>query len=69
MKKEDWEKKLIANNIHSDSVKKYRSEICRNHGFRSVADIPYGMADDLICIIETYIEIMTDVALNGWGDY
>ena len=66
MKTEDWEKKLIASNINSSSVKKYRSEICRNHGFRSVADIPVEMADDLICIIETYIEIMADVALNGW---
>jgi hypothetical protein len=68
MKKEDWEKKLIASGIASDSVKKYRSEICRNHGFKSVADIPCDMADDLIEIIESYIQIMTDAALNGWGD-
>ena len=61
MKLADWQNKLIAHQIDSDSVKKYRSEICRKHGFKSVADIPYDMADDLICIIETYIEIMLDV--------
>ena len=68
MKLEDWQSKLIACNIASDSVKKFRSEICRNHGFKCVANIPDEMADDLICIIESYIEIMTDVAKNGWGD-
>jgi hypothetical protein len=59
----DWQKKLIANNLDSDSIKKYRSEICRNHGFKSVADIPVDMADDLICIIESYVEIMTDFSV------
>ena len=68
MKIEDWQFKLRASQIDGDSVKKYRAKICRDHGFRTVADIPYEMADDLICIIESYIEIMTDVAKNGWGD-
>jgi hypothetical protein len=62
MKLEDWQFKLRASQIDGDSVKKYRSEICRNHGFKSVADIPYEMADNLICIIEAYIESMTDIA-------
>lgn len=66
MKLEAWQKKLIASGINSDSVKTYRSEICKNHGFRSVADIPEEIADDLICIIESCIEIMTDAAKNGW---
>ena len=61
MEIKDWQAKLIAHQLDSDSIKKYRSEICRNHGFRSVADIPYDMADDLIEVIASYIDSVSEI--------
>lgn len=61
MKLQDWQNKLIAHQIDGDSVKKYRTVICRNHGFRSVADIPYDMADDLVEMIASYIESALEI--------
>ena len=61
MKLADWQNKLIAHQIDSDSVKKYRSEICRKHGFKSVADIPYDMADDLVEMIASYVQSVLEI--------
>ena len=61
MKLADWQNKLIVHQIDSDSVKKYRSEICKKHGFKSVADIPYDMADDLVEMIASYVQSVLEI--------
>ena len=68
MQSADWQRKLQANGIDSDSLKNFRARICREHGYRSVSDIPLHMADHLIEMLVTYIESETECARYFWWE-